>query len=55
MTLEKSNKVTNIGKIKFKRLVLDVLQLFSLEELHYAIARIIKQLTHQGLANIEGN
>jgi hypothetical protein len=45
----------NIEKIKFKKLVLDVLQLFSLEELHYAIARIIKQVTRQGLAIIEGN
>jgi hypothetical protein len=42
MALERSNKVTNIGKILFTELNLDVLQLFTLEELHYAITRIIK-------------
>jgi hypothetical protein len=35
----------NVGKTKFTKHVIDVLQLFTLEELHYAIARIFKQLT----------
>jgi hypothetical protein len=56
MMFERSNKVTNVGRIKFMELVLDVLQLLTLEEFHYAIAKIIKQVTPQeGLANIEGN
>ncbi len=42
MMLERSNKVMNIGRAKFIKLVLDVFQLLTLEELHYAIARIIK-------------
>jgi hypothetical protein len=56
MTLERSNKVLNVGRAKFTKLVLDVLQLFTLEELHYVIAKIIKQVTHQeGLTSTEGN
>jgi hypothetical protein len=56
MTLERSNKVMNVGKAKFIELVLDVLQLFTFEELHCAIARIIKQVTCQEvLASIKGN
>ncbi len=56
MTLERSNKVTNVGRIKFTKLVLDVLQLFTLEELHCAIIIIIKQVTHQeGFVSTKGN
>jgi hypothetical protein len=56
MMFERSKKVTNIGKAKFTELVLDVFQLLTLEKLHYAIVRIIKQVTHQkGLANTKGN
>jgi hypothetical protein len=40
--LEKKNKVTNVMRTKFKKLVLDVLQLFTFKELHYAITKIIK-------------
>jgi hypothetical protein len=47
MTLERSNKVMNIGRTKFTELVLEVLQLLTLEEFHYAIARLIKQITRQ--------
>jgi hypothetical protein len=43
MTLERSNKVMNVGRAKFTKLIMDVLQLFTLEELHYAIAIIIKK------------
>jgi hypothetical protein len=46
MTLKRNNKVTNVGRAKFIELVINVLQLFTLEELHYAIARFIKQVTH---------
>jgi hypothetical protein len=56
MMFERSNKVTNVGKAKFTELVLDVFQLLTLEKLHYAIVRIIKQVTRQeGLASIKGN
>jgi hypothetical protein len=56
MMLERSNKVMNVGKVQLTKLVLDVLQLFTLEELHYVIAKIIKQVTHQeGLTSTEGN
>jgi hypothetical protein len=34
MTLERSNKVTNVGRVKFTKLVLDVLPQFTLEKLH---------------------
>jgi hypothetical protein len=56
MMLEKNNKVINVGRAKFIELVLDVLQLLTLEELHCAITRIIKQIIHQeGLASTEGH
>jgi hypothetical protein len=42
MTLERSNKVTNVGRVKFTKLVLYVLYLFTLEEFHCAIVRIMK-------------
>jgi hypothetical protein len=42
MMLERSNKVMNVGRVKFTELVLDVLQLLTFKEFHYAIARIIK-------------
>ncbi len=42
MTLERSNKVMNVGSAKFTELVLDVLQLLTFKEFHCAIARIIK-------------
>ncbi len=45
--LEISNKIMNIGRVKFIEFVLDVLQLFTFEEFHYAIAKIIKQVTCQ--------
>jgi hypothetical protein len=45
----------NIGKTMFTKHVLDVLQLLTLKELRCAITRIIKQVTRQDLANIEGN
>jgi hypothetical protein len=54
MMLERRNKVTNIGKAKFTKLVLDMFQLLTLKELHYAIARIIKQvICQEGLVGIE--
>jgi hypothetical protein len=56
MMLERNNKVMNVGKAKFVELILDVLQLFTLEEFPYAISRIIKQITCQeGLASTKGN
>jgi hypothetical protein len=56
MMFERSNKVTNIGRAKFTKLVLDVLQLFTFEKLHYAVARIIKQITRQeSLTSTKGN
>jgi hypothetical protein len=55
MTFERSNKDMNIGRIKIIEHVLDVLHILTFEELHYAIVRIIKQIIHQGLANIKGN
>ncbi len=56
MTLERSYKVMNVGGAKFTKLVLDVFQLLTLDELHCAITRIIKQITHQeGLASTKGN
>ncbi len=56
MTLQRSNKVTNVGRIKFTELVLDLLQLLTLEELHYAIPRIIKQvICQEGHVGTEGN
>ncbi len=45
--VERSNKVMNVGRAKFIELVLDVLQLLTLEELHYAITKIIKEVTCQ--------
>ncbi len=54
--LKRSNKVTNVGRVKFIELFLDLLQLLTLEELHYAIPRIIKRVTCQeGIVSIEGN
>ncbi len=56
MTLERSNKVMNVGRVKFTNLVPDVLQLLTLDELHCAITKIIKQVTHQEcLASTKGN
>jgi hypothetical protein len=56
MALERSNKVPNLGKIKFTKLIFDVLQLFTLKDLHCAIVKIIKEVTHQkGLVSTEGN
>jgi len=52
MRLKKNNKVTNIWRAKFTKLVLDVLELLTFGELHSAIAKIIKQVTCQeGLAS----
>jgi len=56
MMLERNNKVTNVGTVKFTKLVLDVFQLLTFEELHCAIIRIIKQVTCQeGIGSTEGN
>ncbi len=56
MTLERCNKVMNVMRVKFTKFVLNVLQLFTFEEFHHAITKIIKQVIHQkGLASIEGN
>ncbi len=56
MTLERNNKVTNIGRTEFTELVQDVLQVLTLEEFHYIIAIIIKQITCQeGLVSTQGN
>jgi len=50
--LKKNNKVTNIGRANFTKLVLDVLELLTFGEFHFAIVKIIKQVTCQeGLAN----
>jgi len=54
--MRRSLCVTNVGKAKFIELVLDVFQLLTLEKLHYAIVRIIKQVTRQeGLASIKAS
>ncbi len=46
----------NVGRAEFIELVLYVLQVLTLEEFHYVIVRIIKQLTCQeGLVSTEGN
>jgi hypothetical protein len=45
--LERSNKVTNVGRTQFIKLVLDVLQLLTVEKFHYAIIAIIKQMPSQ--------
>ncbi len=56
MTLERSNKVMNVGRAKFTKLVLDVFQLLTLDELHCVITRIIKQVTCQEcLISTRGN
>ncbi len=53
---ERSNKVTNVRRTQFAKLVLDVLQLFTFENLHYAIVIIIEQMPSQkGNASTEGN
>ncbi len=53
---ERSNKVTNVGRVQFTKLVLDIFQLLTFEELQYAITRIMKQVTHQeGLVSTKGN
>jgi hypothetical protein len=44
---ERSNKVTNVGKVQFTQLFLDMLQLFTLEEFQYVILIIMKQVTCQ--------
>jgi hypothetical protein len=46
----------NIGRIKFTKFVLNVFQLLTLEELHCAIDKIMKQVTCQeGFTNTKGN
>jgi hypothetical protein len=40
MTFERNKKVTNVGRVKFIKLVLDVLQLFTLKKLPCAIASV---------------
>jgi hypothetical protein len=56
MMFETNNKVKNVGRAQFTKLVLDVFQLLTFEKLHYAIAIIIEQMPSQkGIASIEGN
>jgi hypothetical protein len=56
MMFEINNKVLNVGRSKFTKLVLDVLQLLTLEKLHYAITKIIHQIICQkDLTSIKGN
>jgi hypothetical protein len=43
---QEKNKVMNIGRVQFIKLVLDVLQLLTFEMLHCAITRVMKQVTH---------
>ncbi len=38
---ERSNKVMNVGRAHLIEVILDVLQLLTIENLHYAIATII--------------
>jgi hypothetical protein len=50
--LEKTNEVTNVGKVQFINFVLDLLQLFTFEKLHFTIATIIEHmLNKKGLAS----
>ncbi len=50
--LERNNKVTNVGRVQFTKLVLDVFQLLTFKKLHYAITTIIEQMPIQeGLAS----
>ncbi len=54
--LERNNKVTNVGRVQFIELVLDVFQLLTSKKLHCAIITIIERmLSQEGLTNIEGN
>jgi hypothetical protein len=39
---EKNNKITNVRRAQFTKLVLDLLQLFTFEKLHFTIATIIE-------------
>jgi hypothetical protein len=41
MMLEINNKVPNVGRTKFTKLLIDVLHLLTLEKLHHAIIKII--------------
>jgi hypothetical protein len=43
MMLERSNKVTNVGRVEFTELVLDLLQLFTFEKLHFTIEHMLNQ------------
>ncbi len=47
MMFERSNQVTNVGKVQFTKLVLNLLQLFTFEKLHFTIAMIIKYMPSQ--------
>ncbi len=54
--LEKKNEVTNVGKVQFIELVLDLLQLLTFEKLHFTITTTIEQMFNQkGLASTWGN
>ncbi len=56
MIFERNNKVTNVGRFKFMKLVSDVFQLLTLEKFPCAITKIIKHITRQeGLVSTEGN
>jgi len=56
MMLARNNEVTNVGKIQFTKLVLDVLWLFTVEKLHRATTIIIKHILSQKvLVNTQGN
>jgi hypothetical protein len=45
--LEKNNKVTNIGRVQFTEIVLDLPHLPTFEKLHFTITTIIKQMPSQ--------
>ncbi len=56
MIFERNNKVTNVGRFKFMKLVSDVFQLLTLEKFPCAITKIIKHIIRQeGLVSTEGN
>jgi hypothetical protein len=42
MMFERSNEVMNVGRIKFTKLVLDLLQLLTFKKFHFTIITIIE-------------
>ncbi len=56
MMLEKNNKVMNFGRVKFTKLVLDLLQLLIFEKLYFNIATIIEHMfSQEGFTSTQGN